>query len=53
MTKAMALMQKAQQNPKIMKAIQDVQTNGPGAMAKYANDPEVMEVVKELQSIMG
>ena len=51
--RAMELMQKAQQNPKIMKALQDVQTNGPGAMAKYANDPEIMEVVKELQSIMG
>lgn len=48
----MALMQKAQQNPKIMAALQDVQQNGPGAMQKYANDPEVMSVVKELQEIM-
>ena len=45
-------MQKAQQNPRIMKALEDVQKNGPGAMAKYANDPEIMEVVNELQSIM-
>ena len=50
--KAMALMQKAQANPKIMQALQDVQTNGPSAMSKYANDPEIMEIIKELQSIM-
>ena len=47
------LFQKAQQNPKIMAALQDVQANGPGAMSKYANDPEIMSVVKELQSIIG
>ena len=51
--RAMALFQKAQQNPKIMAALQDVQANGPGAMSKYANDPEIMSVVKELQSIIG
>ena len=50
---AMALIQKAQTNPKIMKALQDVQTNGPSAMQKYAGDPEVMAVVKELQEIMS
>ena len=50
--RAMQLMQKAQQNPRIMSALQDVQTNGPSAMSKYANDPEIMEVVKELQEIM-
>ena len=42
-----------QANPKIMAALQDVQANGPGAMSKYANDPEIMSVVKELQSIIG
>ena len=46
---AMALIRKAQTNPKIMKALQDVQTNGPSAMQKYAGDPEVMAVVRELQ----
>ena len=51
--KAMALMQKAQSNPKIMKAMQDVQANGPGAISKYAADPEIMAVLKELQEIMG
>jgi len=51
--RAMALMQKAQKNPKIMAALQDVQANGPGAMSKYSNDPEIMSVVKELQEIMG
>ena len=50
---ATALFLKAQQNPKIMAALQDVQANGPGAMSKYANDPEIMSVVKELQSIIG
>ena len=51
--KAMALMQKAQANPKIMQALQDVQQNGPSAMQKYAGDPEVMAVVKEIQEILG
>ena len=49
----MALMQKAQQNPKIMTALNDVQQNGPQAMQKYANDPEITSVIKELQEIMG
>ena len=49
--RAMELMQKAQRNPRIMKALEDVQKNGPGALAKYANTPEIMEVVHELQSI--
>jgi hypothetical protein len=39
-------------NPKIMAAAQDVMQNGMGAMAKYQNDPDVMEVLKELQSLM-
>ena len=37
----------------IMTALQDVQANGPSAMQKYANDPEIMSVVKELQEILG
>ena len=49
--RAMELMQKAQRNPRIMKALEDVQKHGPGALAKYANTPEIMEVVHELQSI--
>ena len=36
----------------IMAALQDVQTNGPQAMQKYAGDSEIMEVVQELQQIM-
>ena len=35
-----------------MAALQDVQANGPQAMQKYAGDPEIMEVVQELQQIM-
>ena len=27
--------------------------NGPSAMQKYAGDPEIMSVVKELQEILG
>ena len=46
--RAMALMQKAQQNPKIMTALQDVQANGPSAMQKYASDPEIAAVIKEV-----
>ena len=34
-------------------ALQDVQANGPGAMGKYKNDPEITSVIKELQEIMG
>ena len=49
--RALELMQKAQRNPRIMKALEDVQKNGPGALAKYANTPEIMDVVNELRSI--
>ena len=36
-----------------MAALQDVQKNGPQAMQKYSKDPDIMEVVTELQKIMG
>ena len=38
---------------KIMAALNDVQQNGPAAMQKYANAPEITSVIKELQEIMG
>eukprot|EP00747_Dinoflagellata_sp_TGD_P168817 gnl/TRDRNA2_/TRDRNA2_196113_c0_seq1.p1 gnl/TRDRNA2_/TRDRNA2_196113_c0~~gnl/TRDRNA2_/TRDRNA2_196113_c0_seq1.p1 ORF type:complete len:502 (+),score=96.00 gnl/TRDRNA2_/TRDRNA2_196113_c0_seq1:22-1527(+) len=42
---------KAQSNPRIMAAVTECMTN-PGAFAKYANDPDVSEFVKEMQKFM-
>eukprot|EP00965_Chrysotila_dentata_P199076 6179166-Pleurochrysis_carterae.AAC.5 len=38
----------------VMNALQDVQRSGfsPAAMKKYANDPELMTILKEFQSLM-
>jgi len=49
--KIMELMMKAQGNPKIMAAMQECMSN-PAAFAKYQNDPEVSELIKELQKAM-
>lgn len=49
--KIMQLMMKAQGNPKIMAAMQECMSN-PAAFAKYQNDPEVSELIKELQKVM-
>jgi hypothetical protein len=49
--KVMELMMKAQSNPKIMKAMQECMSN-PAAFAKYKDDPEVGELVRELQKYM-
>jgi hypothetical protein len=49
--KVMQLMMKAQGNPKIMAAMQECMSN-PAAFAKYQNDPEVSELLKELQKVM-
>lgn len=49
--KVMEIMAKAQSNPKIMKAMQECMSN-PAAYAKYQNDPEVGEVMRELQKYM-
>mmetsp|Transcript_18615 Transcript_18615/g.21371 ORF Transcript_18615/g.21371 Transcript_18615/m.21371 type:complete len:369 (+) Transcript_18615:90-1196(+) len=46
--KVMELMMKAQSNPKVAKAMQEVMAN-PAAMAKYQNDPEIAELMRELQ----
>ena len=48
----MAKLQKATQNPRMMAAMQDVMKNGPGAMNKYANDPEIRDLLNEMQKIM-
>eukprot|EP00559_Dactyliosolen_fragilissimus_P007196 CAMPEP_0184863528 /NCGR_PEP_ID=MMETSP0580-20130426/11469_1 /TAXON_ID=1118495 /ORGANISM="Dactyliosolen fragilissimus" /LENGTH=291 /DNA_ID=CAMNT_0027361907 /DNA_START=334 /DNA_END=1209 /DNA_ORIENTATION=+ len=46
--KVMEIISKAQSNPKIMKAVQECMGN-PAAFAKYQNDPEVGELIRELQ----
>jgi hypothetical protein len=46
--KVMELMMKAQKNPKVMAAMQECMSN-PAAFAKYRNDPEVSELIKELE----
>ena len=40
--RAQELMRKAQTNPRLMKALEDVRRSGPGAMAKYARDPPTL-----------
>ncbi len=49
--KVMEIVMKAQKNPKIMKAVQECMGN-PMAFAKYQNDPEVGELIRELQKYM-
>ena len=49
--KVMEIMMKAQSNPKIMKAMQECMGN-PMAFAKYKDDPEVGEMIRELQKYM-
>lgn len=46
--KVMELVMKAQKNPKVMAAMQECMSN-PAAFAKYRNDPEVSELIKELE----
>lgn len=46
--KVMEIIMKAQKNPKIMKAVQECMGN-PMAFSKYQNDPEVGELIRELQ----
>eukprot|EP00468_Gymnochlora_sp_CCMP2014_P007322 CAMPEP_0167756562 /NCGR_PEP_ID=MMETSP0110_2-20121227/9454_1 /TAXON_ID=629695 /ORGANISM="Gymnochlora sp., Strain CCMP2014" /LENGTH=406 /DNA_ID=CAMNT_0007642685 /DNA_START=107 /DNA_END=1327 /DNA_ORIENTATION=- len=50
--KALAAFQKAAQNPKIMQAIQELQSGGPAAAQKYANDPEIKEIMDTLKDII-
>ena len=50
--KLMATIQKAAGNPKVMAAVQDVMQNGPGAVNKYANDPEVKSILDQLKGIL-
>ena len=49
--KVMEIMMKAQKNPKIMAAMQDCMSN-PAAFAKYRNDPEMSEMIRELEKCM-
>ena len=50
---ATALFLKAQQNPKMMAAIKDVQANGPDAVAKYRDEPEIMATIHQLQALFA
>lgn len=49
--KVREIMAKAQSNPKMMAAMQECMAN-PAAFAKYQNDPEVGELMKELKKFM-
>ena len=44
--------QKAAGNPRVMAAVQDVMANGPGAVNKYANDPEIKPILDQLKGIL-
>lgn len=48
--RAQAAFQRAQRNPKVMAALQDVLAN-PGNFSKYANDKEISSILNELQSL--
>eukprot|EP00277_Geminigera_cryophila_P017643 CAMPEP_0179458114 /NCGR_PEP_ID=MMETSP0799-20121207/41751_1 /TAXON_ID=46947 /ORGANISM="Geminigera cryophila, Strain CCMP2564" /LENGTH=58 /DNA_ID=CAMNT_0021259215 /DNA_START=57 /DNA_END=230 /DNA_ORIENTATION=- len=39
----------AMQNPKMMQVFMDMQSNGPTAIMKYQNDPEVMRLIMKIQ----
>lgn len=43
------LMMEMQNNPKVMQAAMDIAMNGEAAAQKYANDPEVMELLTKLE----
>jgi suppressor of tumorigenicity protein 13 len=47
----MEIMARAQSNPRIMAALQECMAN-PAAVAKYQNEPEIRELVNELQKYM-
>ena len=49
----MALMEKMASNPKIMQAAMDIAMNGEAAAEKYANDPDVMGIMQELEKFNG
>jgi hypothetical protein len=49
--KVQAIMAKAQSNPSIMKKVNECMSN-PAAIAKYQNDPDVADLIKELQQYM-
>ena len=43
----------AMQNPKMMQVFMEMQTQGPMAIMKYQNDPEVMNLIMKIQGAMG
>jgi len=44
---------KALQNPKMLKAMMEMQMGGPAAMQKYATDPDFMNLLMKIQAKMG
>lgn len=44
---------KALQDPKMMKAMVELQTGGPAAMKKYESDPEFMQLLQKIQAAMA
>lgn len=49
--KVREIMQKAQSNPRIMSKVNECMSN-PASFAKYQNDPEVAELIRELKKYM-
>ena len=45
------VMARAQRNPRVMKAMQECMSN-PSAMSKYANDPEIKELIDVIKPYM-
>ena len=43
------LMEKLQNNPKVMEAIMDIAMNGEAAAEKYAADAEIMALMREME----
>ena len=43
------LMSEMQSNPRVMNAAMDIAMNGEAAAAKYANDPEVLQLLQKLE----
>ena len=50
---AMAALAEVASNPRALAAMRDITQNGAAAMAKYANDEEVMAALDKLQRALG
>lgn len=50
---ALSVLQDVATNPKCMQAMHELATHGDAAYAKYANDPEVMEALSKLTTVLA